>query len=87
MLQGKRFGYNEEPIAETEACFEAKDNSLYKKRHRDVREALECMQSLLMETVSMNKVEFRLNVVVSLSHPTNLLCLGRVSDVHNSSRG
>ena len=31
MLQGKRFGSNEEVIAETEAYFESKDESVYKK--------------------------------------------------------
>ena len=31
MLQGKKFGYNEETIAETEAYFEGKDESFYKK--------------------------------------------------------
>ena len=31
MLQGKRFGFNEEIIAETEAYFESKDESFYKK--------------------------------------------------------
>ena len=31
MLQGKRFGSNEEVIPETEAYFESKDESLYKK--------------------------------------------------------
>ena len=31
MLQGKRFGANEEVISETEACFEAKDKSFNKK--------------------------------------------------------
>ena len=31
MLQGKRFGSNEEVISETEAYFEAKDKSFYKK--------------------------------------------------------
>lgn len=30
MLQGKKFGSNEEVIAETEAYFEAKDKSFYK---------------------------------------------------------
>ena len=30
MLQGKRFGSNEEVIAETKASFEAKDKSFYK---------------------------------------------------------
>ena len=30
MLQGKRFGSNEEVISETEAYFEAKDKSFYK---------------------------------------------------------
>ena len=31
MLQGKRFGFNEEVIAETEAFLESKDKSFYKK--------------------------------------------------------
>ena len=31
MLQGKRFGSNEEVISETEAYFEAKDKSFNKK--------------------------------------------------------
>ena len=31
MLQGKRFGSNEEVISETETYFEAKDKSFYKK--------------------------------------------------------
>ena len=31
MLQGKRFGSNEEVIAETEAYFESKDESFHKK--------------------------------------------------------
>ena len=31
MLQGKRFASNEEVISETEAYFEAKDKSFYKK--------------------------------------------------------
>ena len=31
MLRGKRYGFNEEVISETEAYFEPKNNSLYKK--------------------------------------------------------
>ena len=31
MLQGKRFDFNEEVIAETEAYFQSKDKSFYKK--------------------------------------------------------
>ena len=31
MLQGKKFGSNEEVISETEVYFEAKDKSFYKK--------------------------------------------------------
>ena len=31
MLQGKKFGSNEEVIAETEAYFEVKDKSFYRK--------------------------------------------------------
>ena len=34
MLQGKRFGSNKEVIAETEAYFESKNESLYKKSAR-----------------------------------------------------
>ena len=41
MPQEKRFGRSEEVIAETEAYFESKGESFYKKRHRKVREALE----------------------------------------------
>ena len=41
MLQGKRFGSNEEVILETEAYFEAKDKLFYKKRHQIDREPLE----------------------------------------------
>ena len=41
MLQGKRFVSNEEVITETEAYFDSKDESFYKKRHRKLREALE----------------------------------------------
>ena len=33
MLQEKRFYSNEEVIAETNACFENKDKSFYKKRY------------------------------------------------------
>ena len=41
MLQGKRFGSNEEVILETEAYFDAKEKSFYKKRLWIAREALE----------------------------------------------
>ena len=34
MLQGKKFGSNEEAIAENEACFEAKNKSFYKKGNK-----------------------------------------------------
>ena len=40
ILQGKRFGSNEEVISETEAYFEAKDKVL-QKTYQIVREALE----------------------------------------------
>ena len=40
MLQGKRFGSNEEVILETEAYFDAKTNRSTKKRHCIVREVL-----------------------------------------------
>ena len=55
MLPGKRFGSNEEVILETEAYFEVKHKSFYKKWHRIVREALE---SLSKKTMLMNKAEF-----------------------------
>lgn len=38
MLQGKRFGSNEEVIAETEAYFEAKDKSFYEKGIKKLEE-------------------------------------------------
>ena len=41
MLNGKRFRSNEEVISKTEAYFEVKDKSFYKKSHRIVRESLE----------------------------------------------
>jgi len=40
MLQGKKFGSNEDVIAKTEAYFESKDKSFHKKGYRNVREAL-----------------------------------------------
>ena len=43
MPQGMRFSSNEEVITENEAYFESKDESFYKKRHLEVREALEWM--------------------------------------------
>ena len=59
MLQGKRFGSNKEMISETDAYFEAKDKSFYKKRHRIVRGVLKSVESMLM-----NKVKFCLEVVL-----------------------
>ena len=58
MLQGKRFGSNEEVISESEAYFEAK----YKSFNRKGMELLEkrwnqCIT--LGENMLMNKVEFR----------------------------
>ena len=41
LLQGKRFGSNEEVIARTEAYFESNNKSFYKKKLQNVREALE----------------------------------------------
>ena len=38
MLQGKRFGSNEEVIAETETYFECKDESFYQKDIEKLRE-------------------------------------------------
>ena len=61
MLQGKRFGFNEEVIAETEAYFEAKDKSFYKK----IFVMLEKNElSLLKKTILMNKLEFCLKGVL-----------------------
>ena len=45
-------------ISETEAYFEAKDKSFYKKKHRIVGEALESMYHPSEKTMLMNKVEF-----------------------------
>ena len=57
MLQGKRFGSNEEVIAKTEAYFENKGKSFYKKGIEKLRSV--GMNVLhLKKTVLMNKVEF-----------------------------
>ena len=57
MLQRKRFGSNEKVIAETEAYFESKDESFYKKGIEKLRSVR--MNLLhLKETMLMNKVEF-----------------------------
>ena len=68
MLQGKRFGCNEEVIWETEAYFEAKDKSFYKKN-------IELLEKLWNQCyhprrrLSMNTVEFCLKVVFLLVRP------------------
>lgn len=36
MLQGKKYGYNEEVITETESYFESKDKSFYQKGEEHV---------------------------------------------------
>ena len=57
MLQGKRFGCNEGVITETEAYFESKDESFYKKGIEKLEKRLnECIG--LKETMLMNKIEF-----------------------------
>ena len=66
MLQGMRFGSNEEVIAGTKAYFEAKDKLFYKKGIEMLgKHWNECM-SLLKETVLMNVVEFCLKFFVLL---------------------
>ena len=67
MLQGKRFGFNEKMISETEAYFEAKDKSFYKKGI----ELLEMCwnQCITLEEDLINKVGFCLKVVVLLVRP------------------
>ena len=40
MLQGKKFGSNEEVIAETEAYFASKDKSFYKKAIEKLEERI-----------------------------------------------
>ena len=61
MLQGKRFGSNEEVIAETEAYFEVKDKSFYKHGI----EKLEHLKVIIL----MNKNEFCKKNVVFLVSP------------------
>ena len=57
MLQGKRFGSNEEVIAETEGYFESKDESFYKKASKSQRGVrMNVLQ--LKGTMLMDKVEF-----------------------------
>ena len=48
MLQGKRFGFNEEVIAGSETHFENKDESFYKKSHGRIREALNLYCNLII---------------------------------------
>ena len=68
MLQGKRFGSNEEVIAGFEAHFESKDESFYKK-------GIEKFESVgmnvlrLKENMFMNKVEFLEKTVFFLVRP------------------
>ena len=65
ILQGKRFVYNEEVVAETEAYFEATDKSFYKKGIEMLEKHWnECIP--LKETMLMNEVEFCLKVVLSV---------------------
>ena len=59
MLQGKRFGSNEEVIAKTEAYFEAKNKSFHKK-------GIEILEKPKKETMLMNEVKFCLKVLVVL---------------------
>ena len=68
MLQGKRFGSNEQVIAETEAYFESKDESFYKK-------GIEKSENLRNECITLegnllkNKVEFLEKTVFFLLRP------------------
>ena len=72
MLQGKRFGTNEEVIADTETYFESKDEPFYKKASKSQRSV--GMNVLrLKETMLMNKVEFLEKTVFFLVRPGNLL--------------
>ena len=68
MLERKRFGTSEKVIAETEASFESKDESLYKKGI-DKLEKLwnECLH--LKETMLINEVEFLEKNVFFLVRP------------------
>ena len=69
MLQGKRFGSNEEVIAETEAYFEAKYKSFYKKGIEMLKKRWnECitLDMLTILTMLINEVEFFLKGVVLL---------------------
>ena len=63
MLQGKRFGSNEEVVSETEASFEAKDKSFYKKASNYLR-SVEISVSPKKETMLINKIRFCLKVVL-----------------------
>ena len=68
MLQRKRFGSNEEEIAETEAYFEMKDESFYKKGIKKLEKRRnECIT--LKETMLMNEVKFLGKTVFLLVRP------------------
>ena len=62
MLQGKRFGSNEEVISETEAYFETKDKSFNKK-------SIELLEKSWKETMLINKLKFCLKVAILLVRP------------------
>ena len=64
MLHGKRFDSKEQVISETEAYFETKDKSFYKKKASNCKKSVGISLSLKKETMLTNKVEFCLKFVL-----------------------
>ena len=58
MLREKRFGSNQEVIAETEAYSKSKDKTFYKKGIEKLCRSVGMNVLRLKETVLINKVEF-----------------------------
>ena len=76
ILQGKRFGSNEEVISETEAYFVANDKSFYKKGIELFKKRWNQWMTL-EETILMNELEFCLKVVLLVRPGTYwVMCYG-----------
>ena len=66
MLQGKRFGSNEEILAKTEAYFKAKDKLLYKK-------GIEMLEKRWNEYILSKKCRELVNKTQTIYYSSNIL--------------
>ena len=69
LLQVKRFGFNKEVIAETEAYFESKDESFHKKGIKKLEKRWNECITIEDNYMLMNKVEFLEKTVFFLVRP------------------